>query len=372
MLPFSIYVVQALFTAAVVVCSYVAHKYYSFRGGRHGDPMTSPSTIRLQCARTNRARRPKGTAVPLLTILTPCFNEEGNVREVYEQVKAVMATCRTLSTTTCSSTTPRLTERSPILREIAAADRRVKVIVNTRNFGQVRSPYHAFLEARGDASCARRGPPGSARDDPQFVAKWQPATRSSIGVKPGSNESWPMARIRRLYYWLVGALSSDVSWSPTSLASASMTARSWSSFEHGRAIPVLPRAGRRFGYERAEIPYFQPARRAGSPRTTSSRLYDLAMLGITSHSKVPLRLATMAGFALSILSLLVAVAYLILKLVWWDTFNLGLAPLVIGVYFFGAVQLFFIGMLGEYIGSIHTQVHTRPFVVERERINFEV
>ena len=96
------------------------------------------------------------------------------------------------------------------------------------------------------------------------------------------------------------------------------------------------------------------------------------MLGITSHSKVPLRLATMAGFALSILSLLVAVVYLILKLVWWDTFNLGLAPLVIGVYFFGAIQLFFIGMLGEYIGSIHTQVHQRPYVVERERINFDV
>ena len=126
-----------------------------------------------------------------------------------------------------------------------------------------------------------------------------------------------------------------------------------------------------FGYERAEIPYFKPERRHGITKNNFLTLYDLAMLGITSHSKIPLRLATMAGFALSILSLLVAVVYLILKLVWWDTFNLGLAPLVIGVYFFGAIQLFFIGMLGEYIGSIHTQVHHRPYAVERERINFD-
>ena len=121
----------------------------------------------------------------------------------------------------------------------------------------------------------------------------------------------------------------------------------------------------------AEIEYVQPARSHGHTKNNFFTLYDLAMLGITSHSKVPLRLATMAGFGMSILSLLVALVYLILKLVWWDTFDLGLAPLVIGVYLLGAVQLFFIGLLGEYIGSIHTQVHSRPHVVEKERINFE-
>jgi len=100
-------------------------------------------------------------------------------------------------------------------------------------------------------------------------------------------------------------------------------------------------------------------------------LYDIAMLGITSHSKVPLRIATIAGFAISILSLLVALGYLVAKLMFWNELQMGTAPLLIGIYFFGAVQLFFIGILGEYIGSIHTQVHKRPLVVERERINFD-
>jgi len=111
--------------------------------------------------------------------------------------------------------------------------------------------------------------------------------------------------------------------------------------------------------------------RTATRRTTSSPCTTSRVLGVTSHSKVPLRLATMAGFALSVVALLVALAYLVLKLAWWQTFDLGLAPLVIGVYFLGAVQLFFVGLLGEYIGSIHTQVHRRPLVVEKERINFD-
>jgi hypothetical protein len=125
------------------------------------------------------------------------------------------------------------------------------------------------------------------------------------------------------------------------------------------------------GYLRVEIPYSQPARRGGITKNNFYSLYDLAMLGITNHSKVPLRLAAMAGFFLSIVALVVALIYLVLKLAWWQTFDLGLAPLVIGVYFLGSVQLFFIGILGEYIGSIHTQVYHRPLVIEKERINFD-
>src|SRR5207249_3770676 len=126
-----------------------------------------------------------------------------------------------------------------------------------------------------------------------------------------------------------------------------------------------------FGYERAEIQYVQPARKSGRTKNNFFSLYDMAMLGITNHSKVPLRLATMAGFAISVVSLLVAIGYLVAKLMFWNELQLGLAPLLIGIYFFGAVQLFFIGVLGEYIGAIHTQVHKRPLVVEKERINFD-
>jgi hypothetical protein len=124
------------------------------------------------------------------------------------------------------------------------------------------------------------------------------------------------------------------------------------------------------GFEVARVSYDQPGRKRGITKNNFYTLYDMAMLGITSHSKLPIRLATMAGFALSIISFLISLTYLILKLVLWDSFQLGTAPLLIGVFFFGSVQIFFIGLIGEYVASIHTQVLRRPLVVERERVNF--
>jgi glycosyltransferase involved in cell wall biosynthesis len=260
----------------------------------------------------------------------------------------------------------------PILRELAAADKRVKVIVNTRNFGHVRSPYHGFLQARGDAvmSCVAdlQDPPELI---PQFVRKWEEGYKVVIGVKQGTRDSWLMGRVRRFYYWLVSTLSSDVELVQnfTGFGLYDRVVELFRGTEE--QYPYTRGLVSDFGYEMALVDYHQPPRFKGKTKNNFFSLYDVAMLGITSHSKVPLRLAAMAGFAMSIVAVLVAVAYLVLKLMWWDTFNLGLAPLVIGVYFFGAVQLFFIGILGEYIGSIHTQVHKRPHVVEKERINFD-
>jgi hypothetical protein len=125
------------------------------------------------------------------------------------------------------------------------------------------------------------------------------------------------------------------------------------------------------GYARAEIPYSQPARRRGITKNNFYTLYDLGMLGITNHSKVPLRLAAMLGFAMAALSFLVGFGYLFAKLVFWDRFTLGTAPVVVGLFFFASVQLFFTGIVGEYIGAIHTQVLKRPLVIEAERINFD-
>jgi len=311
--------------------------------------------------------------VPLLTILTPCFNEEGNVREVYQQVKAVMETLPGYDYDHLFIDNASKDKTVEILRELAAADKRVKVIVNTRNFGQVRSPYHAFLQARGDAviGCVAdlQDPPELI---PQFVKKWEEGHKVVIGVKQGSKESWLMSRTRKLYYWLVGRLSSDVelvqNFTGFGLYDREVVEQFRSTDEQ---YPYFRGLVCDFGYERAEVGYLQPARTRGRTKNDFFSLYDMAMLGITSHSKVPLRIATMAGFTISLLSLLVALGYLIAKLIFWNELQLGLAPLLIGIYFFGAVQLFFIGVLGEYIGSIHTQVHKRPLVVEKERINFD-
>ena len=316
---------------------------------------------------------PKRTRVPLLTILTPCYNEEGNVREVYRQVKAAMETVPGCDYEHLFIDNASTDGTVGILRELAAADKRVKVIVNTRNFGHVRSPYHAFLQARGDAvmSCVAdlQDPPELI---PQFVAKWREGYKVVIGVKQGSRESWLMRRTRKSYYWLVAKLSSDVelvhNFTGFGLYDREVVEQFRSTDEQ---YPYFRGLVCDFGYERAEIPYVQPARTRGKTKNDFFSLYDIAMLGVTNHSKVPLRLAAMAGFALSIVALIVAFVYLVMKLTMWQTFDLGLAPLVIGVYFLGSVQLFFIGVLGEYIGSIHTQVHRRPLVVEKERINFD-
>ena len=311
--------------------------------------------------------------MPLLTILTACYNEEGNVREVYEQVKAAMQTLPGYDHEHLFIDNASTDKTVDVLRELAAADKRVKVIVNTRNFGQVRSPYHAFLQARGDAvmSCVAdlQDPPELI---PQFVKKWEEGFKVVIGVKQGTRESWLMARTRRFYYWLVAKLSTDVelvhNFTGFGLYDREVVEQFRSTNEQ---YPYFRGLVSDFGYARAEIGYVQPPRTRGKTKNDFFSLYDMAMLGITNHSKVPLRIAAMAGFVISILSLLVAFGYLIAKLMFWNELQLGTAPLLIGIYFFGAVQLFFIGVLGEYIGAIHTQVHKRPLVVEKERINFD-
>ncbi len=315
--------------------------------------------------------------MPMLSVVTACFNEEQNVAEVHRQVREVLETLPPRGDEPYTwehvfidnASTDRTVE---ILRGICAEDRRVKVIVNTRNFGHIRSPFHGLLQARGDAVISivadLQDPPEMIRD---FVAKWEAGYKVVVGVKQESREKRAMFFLRGMFYRLVDRLSEVP------------LVRNFTGFglydrvvmdtlrEIDDPYPYFRGLICDLGYERAEILYTQPTRHRGITKNNFYTLYDMAMLGITNHSKVPLRLAAMAGFASSLLALLVALVYLILKLTMWDTFELGLAPLVIGVYLFASVQLFFIGMLGEYIGSIHTQVYHRPLVIEKERINFD-
>jgi polyisoprenyl-phosphate glycosyltransferase len=309
--------------------------------------------------------------VPYITILTGCYDEEDNVRTLVERVRAAMATLPDYDYEHLFIDNASTDRTVDILREIAADDKRVKVIVNTRNFGPVRSPHHGFLQASGDAVIALvadlQDPPELI---PEFVRKWEEGYKVVIGVKTGSEESRHMYRVRRLFYWVIGGLS-DLEMI-SNFTGFGLYDREF--IEHLRDTDEQYLYFRGmvadFGYERAEVGYVQPARAGGKSHNSFYDLYDLAMLGITNHSKVPLRIASMLGFVLSFLSLMVAGLYLVFKLAFWNTFSLGLAPLLIGIYFFGAVQLFFVGILGEYIGSIHTEIHKRPLVVEKERINF--
>src|ERR1035437_1060555 len=301
---------------------------------------------------SNLPDAPKGSAVPLLTILTACYNEEGNVREVYQQVKAAMHTLPGYDYEHLFIDNASKDKTVAILRELAAADKRVKVIVNTRNFGHIRSPYYAFLQARGDAvmSCVAdlQDPPELI---PQFVTKWEEGYKVVIGVKQGTRESWLMRRTRRFYYWLVTKLSTDVqlvhNFTGFGLYDREVIEQFRSTDEQ---YPYFRGLVSDFGYAPGVIDHVQPPRPRGKTKNDFFSLYDMAMLGITNHSKVPLRIAAMAGFSISVISLLVALGYLVAKLMFWNELQLGTAPLLIGIYFFGAVQLFFIGI---QIGRAH-------------------
>jgi len=308
----------------------------------------------------------------LISVMSPCYNEELNVRECYEQVKKVFQEIGRYRYEHIFIDNASKDGTLSVLRGLAAKDKNVKVIVNARNFGHIRSPYHAMISARGDAVISivsdLQDPPELIKE---FLKKWEEGFLVVMAVKQNSEESPVFFAIRKAYYELVSRLAE---------IELVKNATGFGLYDR-RLIDILLEIDDPYPYFRglvsdigfpiAKVPYHQPTRKRGITSNNFYSLYDMAMLGITNHSKVPLRLATMLGFVVSFCSLLVALGYFVWKLLYWDSFTLGLAPLEIGLFFFGSVQLFFIGILGEYIGAIHTQVQKRPLVVELERINFE-
>jgi len=308
----------------------------------------------------------------LLTVVTPCYNEEENVRELYRQVQAVFATLPQYRYEHLFIDNASTDRTVAILKEIAAHDKSLKLIVNRRNFGQIRSPYYAFLQARGDAvisiAADFQDPPALI---PAFIGKWEEGFSVVLGVKASSQESRAMFAVRQLYYALINRLSEvELIKDATGFG---LYDRSFldvlrtldEPYPYGRGLIA------ELGFEAATIPYEQPKRKRGLSKNNFYSLYDVAMVGITSHSKVPLRVATILGFVSSALSFAVALIYLLYKLIYWERFTAGVAPLVIGAFTAFSVQLFFLGLLGEYIAVIHTRVMRRPLVVEKERVNFD-
>jgi polyisoprenyl-phosphate glycosyltransferase len=306
-----------------------------------------------------------------INILTPCRNEAGNVGPLHERIRAVMSKlpeCRYEHLFIDNASTDGTVAE---LRSIAAGDPRVRVIVNNRNFGHVRSPYHGLMQAGGDAviviAADLQDPPELI---PEFLSHWSKGSEVVLGQKRNSAEPAVFFAVRKAYYKLVKRLADvDLIEGVTGFGLYSRNV-----VEGLRALdepyPYVRGLVSELGYNIARVPYEQPRRERGLTKNNLYTLYDVAMLGITSHSKVPLRLAAMLGFAASLISFALGLVYLIYKLVFWQRFAVGVAPVAIGLFFFASVQLFFIGIVGEYIGAIHTRVTRRPLVVERERINF--
>ena len=307
----------------------------------------------------------------LVSVVTPCYNEEGNAREMYEAIKAIFAARPQYRYEHIFIDNGSKDGTARILRQLAASDPNVKVILNTRNFGHVRSGYYALLQARGDAvialACDFQDPPELI---PDFLSKWEAGSKVVLGVKESAEESGLFYAIRERYYRTLASISDiELVKQSTGFGCFDQVV-----IEALRRIddpyPYFRGLIAEIGFEPAIVNYRQPARTRGISSQNFYTLYDLAFLGVVNHSKVPLRLATMSGFALAAISLLVALGYLMAKLLFWKQFSLGIAPILIGFFFLTSVQLFFIGIVGEYIGSIYTQVRHHPHVFEKERINF--
>jgi glycosyltransferase involved in cell wall biosynthesis len=306
----------------------------------------------------------------LISIITPCFNEEENVEELHERIAQVMSRLNYdyEHILIDNASTDRTVE---ILKEISAKDQHVKVIVNTRNFGQIRSPYHALLQTRGAAVvCMAADLQDPPERIPEFIKQWEEGYKVVVGVKTRSEESWLFYFLRTVYYRVARRLS-DV---PLIENFTGFGIYDRVVVEALREIndpyPYFRGQIADLGYQRAEIEFTQPRRKRGVTKNNFYTLYDIAMLGLTGYTKVPLRIATMFGVLSAVISFLIGLIYLIYKLIFWYQFSLGSAPLVIGLFFLGSVQLMFLGIVGEYIGAIYTQVVRRPLVIEKERINF--
>jgi len=309
--------------------------------------------------------------VKKLSIVSGCYNEAGNVEELVARVARVMESLPQHDYEQIIIDNASTDGTQDILRKLATGNPRLKIILNARNFGHIRSPFHGMMQGDGDAvvymASDLQEPPELI---PDFVKKWEEGAKAVVAIKDSSDESPLFFAVRRLYYRLVEGLAET------------RTIQNFTGFglydrvimEYCRGLkdpyPYFRGLIAEVGLPVERVSYHQPLRTRGFTKNNLYTLYDMAMLGITNFSKVPLRVAAMLGFAMALLSLVVALIYFVYKLVFWYSLPVGTAPLVIGLFFFASVQLFFIGILGEYIGAIHTQVLNRPLVVEKERINF--
>ena len=306
----------------------------------------------------------------LLSIVTPLFNEEENVAELCSRIQKVMKDSNYQYEHICidNCSTDNTVNKLKILAE---NDIRLKIIVNARNFGYIRSSFHAITQSNGDAVILLSS---DLQDPPEmifkFISKWEEGYKSVFAVKPQSEESVIMFTLRKLYYKFI-TLISDVPLVKNATGAGLFDKIIIDSIKKIEdPYPYFRGLVCEIGYPITTVSFLQPKRKKGKTSQNFFSLYDAAMTGITKHSKIPLRLMTIFGFFISAISLFIAIIYLIAKLIYWNTFVLGTAPLLIGIFFLGALQLFSIGLIGEYIGTILTQVRNLPLVVEKERVNF--
>ena len=308
-----------------------------------------------------------------ISIMVPTYNEEENVVLMYEALKNIFQKeLKKYNYEILFIDNKSQDKTRTLIREICAKDKNVKAIFNAQNFGQFNSPYYGLISTTGDCTISVAADfQDPVEMIPKFVKEWENGYKIVIGIKNKSEESKIVYALRSLYYKMIKKFSEV------------------EQIEHFTGFglydkdfievlknlddpdPYLRGIVAELGFERKEIPFNQPKRQRGKSSNNWYRLYDAAMLGITSYTKIGLRLATIVGFIISFLSVFVALIYLVLKLCNWNSFQAGIAPIIIGVFLLGGMQIFFIGFLGEYILNINQRIMHRPLVVVEEKLNFE-
>ena len=308
-----------------------------------------------------------------ISILIPCYNEEDNVGPMSKAIVDLFTNelpqydYELLFIDNDSSDNTR-----PIIRDICSKNKKIRAIFNAKNFGQFNSPYYGILQTTGDCVismvCDFQDP---IELIPQYLEEWEKGFKIVIGIKTSSKENPIVYCLRSIYYKIIKKFS-DVEQIEHFTGSGLYDREFVEVLRNLKdPTPFLRGIVAELGYKIKKIPYEQPQRRAGKTHNNWYSLYDAAMLSFTSYTKIGLRLATFLGMAIGVVSVVIALVYLILKVVYWERFTAGTAPIMIGMFFLGAVQLFFLGFIGEYILSMNQRIMNRPLVIEAERINFE-
>ena len=309
-----------------------------------------------------------------ISIVSSCYNEEQNLDELYERVRAVFDELGgkydfeyILADNGSTDGTANK------LRELAHKDTRIKVIINSRNFGHIRSPFHAIRQATGDAVISiasdLQDPPELIKD---LIEKWESGKDVILLQKTESEENFVMYNLRRFYYYVLNKITDNGVELAQNCTGSGLFDRKVLEFFKSVDDPYPYFRGLvcEAGFEREYLQFKQPIRKRGITANNFYTLYDMGMTGLVKNSKIPLRIMAIMGFVMSFISLLGGVVYLIWKLLNWTTFSFGIAPIIISIMFISSIQLFCLGVLGEYIGAIYTRVDKKPLVLEKERINF--
>ena len=307
-----------------------------------------------------------------ISVMTPCYNEEGNIRNIYNAVKEQFDKMPQYTYEHIFIDNYSTDNSRKILRELATEDSNLKVILNARNFGPNRSGSYGMLQGTGDALicivCDLQDPPEMI---PTFLQKWEEGYKVVLGQKTKSKENPLMFQVRKLYYKIMEKLSETEHLTNVTgyglFDKEVLDMIKWMDDPD----PYIRGLVTQLGYKWCLVEYTQQERTSGKSSYNFNRYFDFAITGLTHVSKKPLRIVTLVGLIMSAISFVIAFIYLVFKLVHWYEFDMGTAPILIGVFLLGSVQLACLGVIGEYIGAILTKVTKRPMVVEEERINFD-